>query len=84
MNATILDVAYHLPSTVLTNDMLEEARPDWDMAQVFERTGVRVRHLASEGETALDLAVVACDSLSNVNGRKMSTLFCFAPRHPTT
>lgn len=78
MNATILDVAYHLPSTVLTNDMLEKAQPEWDMAQVFERTGVRVRHLASDGETSLDLAVRACDSLFERQPREDvdAILFC--------
>ena len=78
MNAKILDVDYHLPSTVLTNDMLEKARPEWDVAQVFERTGVRVRHLASEGETALDLAAIACDSLFKRQSKEDidAILFC--------
>jgi 3-oxoacyl-[acyl-carrier-protein] synthase-3 len=61
--ARLRDIAYHLPETVVSNEMLAGERPDWDMAAVGDRSGVQQRRIAAPGETALDLAVVACRAL---------------------
>jgi 3-oxoacyl-[acyl-carrier-protein] synthase-3 len=63
MKAYIQAIAYHLPEMVLTNQDLEHENPTWDMASVADRAGVKSRHIAQEGETALDLAQKACDKL---------------------
>ena len=54
----IVGTGSHLPERVLTNADLErmvETSDQW----IVERTGIRQRHIAAEGETTVDLAVVA-------------------------
>jgi len=84
---TIEAVAYCLPKYVLTNDDLERENPTWDMARLFDRTGVQERHIAEEGETALDLAYRAClalDAQDNLQREHIDALiFCTeTPDHP--
>lgn len=59
----IRDIACHLPERVLTNAELGRTFPQWDMKQVEQRAGVVERHVVSENETALDLAIAACETL---------------------
>jgi 3-oxoacyl-[acyl-carrier-protein] synthase-3 len=62
MNVGIEAITYRLGSDRLTNEELESANPQWDMARTIERTGVKSRPTAAVSETALDLgeeAVVA-------------------------
>ena len=59
----IENIACALASRKVTNDDLRLRHPDWDFGRLTERTGVTSRHVAVEGETALDLAVQACEQL---------------------
>ncbi len=43
--------------------MLREQFPRWDVDLIEEKTGIRQRHIAAEGETASDLAVAASEKL---------------------
>lgn len=61
------DVAVHLPEQVVTNEDLHREHPDWDVRRVAERAGVLSRRIAAPGETALDLAVKACQALFERN-----------------
>ncbi|HTX78562.1 MAG TPA: ketoacyl-ACP synthase III [Longilinea sp.] len=63
MLTRIQDIAYHLPEQVITNEQFGAQYPEWDMKHVAERSGVLQRHVAAEGETALDLAYTACQKL---------------------
>jgi 3-oxoacyl-[acyl-carrier-protein] synthase III len=63
----IQDIACHLPEAVLSNEQLRNENPDWDMNRVESRAGVVRRHIAADGETSLDLAVVACERLFAAN-----------------
>jgi len=63
----IVDIASALPDKVVTNEQLCEENPDWDMTKVAGRSGVLSRHVAADGETALDLAVAACRDLLSRN-----------------
>lgn len=63
MTIGISAISYALPDAVLTNAELSERYPHWNMERLVERTGVERRHIAAEGETALDLAARACDEL---------------------
>ena len=58
MAAGIIGLGGYLPAGILTNDELAQrfdVTPQW----IFERTGIRQRHVAAEGETTGDLAVHA-------------------------
>jgi len=66
MESCIEDIAYALPDTVVTNEDLRRDNPGWDMARLEKRTGVRRRHVAAPGQTALDLGLRACEKLFGV------------------
>lgn len=63
MNARIESIEYYLPESSLTNEMLSNENPSWDMDKVIDKTGVFNRPIASEKETALSLALRACKNL---------------------
>lgn len=63
MGVVIQDIEYYLPEQVVDNDVLKRENPMWDMDLLMKRVGVQKRHVASAGETALDLAVRACEKL---------------------
>jgi 3-oxoacyl-[acyl-carrier-protein] synthase-3 len=48
---------------VETNEELQQAFPSWDLKLIEEKTGIRQRHIAAEGETSSDLAVAAAETL---------------------
>ena len=56
--SVILGCGSYLPSRVLTNDDLAKM-VDTSDAWIVERTGIKRRHIASEGETTSDLALEA-------------------------
>lgn len=74
-------------STTLTNEQLAADFPEWDFANLTGKTGVFARPIASEGETALDLAERACRLLDDRGllrpGDIDAVIFCTeTPDHP--
>lgn len=73
-------IAVHLPERVETNQMLQEQFPRWDLRLIEEKTGIRQRHIAADGETSSDLAVAASEKLFDENQIDPSSidfvLFC--------
>ena len=63
MGAWIRAISYYLPKETLTNETLAEAFPEWDVDKVYNKVGVRTRHLAGKTETAGDLAEKAARKL---------------------
>lgn len=89
MTATvrIAAIEYELPTTIVTNEELDRAHPDWNLSRLEAKTGVRARHIAADGETALDLAERACRRLfaahPELPGLVDAILFCTqTPDHP--
>ena len=61
MRAVIAGTGGYLPERVLTNDQLAaEKGLDTSDAWIVERTGIRQRHFAAEGETASAMGAAAC------------------------
>ncbi len=56
--SVVRGVAGHLPEKVLTNDDLARMVDTTDR-WITERTGIRKRHIAADGETTSDLAAIA-------------------------
>lgn len=56
MGAYIRAISYYLPERVVTNEDLIKEFPEWDVEKVYNKVGVKERHLAGETETAGDLA----------------------------
>lgn len=73
-------ITYSLGSVRLDNYALGSENPDWDMEQIFQRTGVRSRNVSSKSETALDLAERAVNDLMKNYSLKTSDvdslIFC--------
>jgi 3-oxoacyl-[acyl-carrier-protein] synthase III len=61
--AAIKAIKSYLPEGKLTNEQLAEEFGDWHAGQIFSKTGVAVRGVAAENETALDLGVAAARRL---------------------
>jgi len=58
LRARVVGVGSYLPARVVTNEELSERLPTSD-TWIRERTGIRMRHLAAEGECTSDLATAA-------------------------
>jgi len=63
MRAAIASIEYYLPDQVVTTQNLSEQFPDWTVAKIDDKTGIRERHIAAAGECASDLAVRAARKL---------------------
>src|SRR6266550_4783948 len=61
--AAVKAIASFLPAGQLTNDQLAEEFGVWHGNQIFEKTGVAVRHVSGPDECASDLAVEAAKRL---------------------
>lgn len=59
----IASIVYALPEQIVSNDDLKAAYPDWEMDDLYRKTGVASRHIAASDETAVDLAERACQEL---------------------
>jgi 3-oxoacyl-[acyl-carrier-protein] synthase-3 len=63
MQAFISAIEYYLPAhTVSTEDLAAEF-PDWSVAKIDDKTGIRSRHIAAPDECSSDLAVAAARKL---------------------
>lgn len=56
MKAYIRGISYYLPEQVLTNEELTREFPEWDVDKVYNKVGVKERHIAAHDETAGDMA----------------------------
>lgn len=60
VRSQIIGCGSYLPETILTNDELAK-RVDTSDAWIADRTGIRERHIARDGETTSDLALKAAE-----------------------
>ncbi|HCU44891.1 MAG TPA: ketoacyl-ACP synthase III [Sphingobacterium sp.] len=63
MGASIKAIEFYLPKHKVSNEDLLVKFPDYDFAKFEKKVGIRNRYWVSENETALDLAVNACQKL---------------------
>lgn len=63
MSVCIKDIAYYLPSTILTNEQLTAEFPEWSTEKIASKVGISQRHIAAPDETASDMAVAAAERL---------------------
>ena len=80
MGAFIKAISYFLPERTVTNEALAAEFPEWDVDKVYNKVGVRTRHLAGPAETAGDLSEKAARKLFEEYGIDPGTidflLFC--------
>ncbi len=63
MHAHISAIEYYLPEVVLTNSDLQKEFTDYDFSNFESKVGIKKRHIVREEETALDIALRACEKL---------------------
>jgi len=63
MKAYIKAIEYYLPQKILSNKDLAQLFPEWSEEKIFEKVGIKNRHIAGEKETALDMAEQATKKL---------------------
>jgi 3-oxoacyl-[acyl-carrier-protein] synthase-3 len=59
----ISKIAYYLPEKIVSNEELAVLYPGWTAEKIFEKTGIKQRHIADQRETAGDLAENAARKL---------------------
>lgn len=65
--ACIKAISYYLPEKVLTNEELSELFPEWSVDKISGKVGIGRRHIASDDETAGDMAFAAANALFSEN-----------------
>lgn len=63
MHPSIVAIEYFLPEQVITTADLAASFPEWSIASIDKKTGIRRRHIAAADECASDLAARAAGSL---------------------
>ena len=63
MKAFIKAVDYYLPLRIVSNKDISLKFPEWSENKIYEKVGIKERHIAADSETALDIAVKACEKL---------------------
>lgn len=63
MKAKISNIEYALPKNQVSNLDLKEQFPNYDFESFEKKVGIKNRFVVSEDQTALDLAVEACEKL---------------------
>ena len=63
MKAYIKHITYNLPSGILDNKSISDQFPEWTEEKIEGKLGIKIRHIASENETASDLAIGAAEKL---------------------
>lgn len=73
LRSVITGTGSYLPEKILTNEVLAEmvdTSDDW----IVQRTGIRQRHIAAEGETTSDLGVAAARNALAAAGRTINDI----------
>lgn len=63
MEAAIKAIEFYLPEQKVTNNDLLNRFPGYDFGKFEKKVGIKNRYWVSENETALDLAIKACEKL---------------------
>jgi 3-oxoacyl-[acyl-carrier-protein] synthase III len=57
-------IASYLPELIVSNEALAGTFANWTAEKIFQKTGIRERHIAAAGETVVDMAAHACRGLA--------------------
>jgi 3-oxoacyl-[acyl-carrier-protein] synthase-3 len=63
MKARIQAISHYVPEGRLDNEELAAAFPEWPATRIYEKTGIRTRHIAANSEAATDLGFQAAQRL---------------------
>lgn len=78
----ISKIEYYLPQQVLTNEDLEKQFPEWSSERIQEKVGISQRHISSDSETVLDMAVQSSEKIFENYDRNMVDFILFCTQSP--
>lgn len=78
----IAGIAVHFPARVQENEELAGLSPGWTADKVYQKTGIRRRRVAQEGECASDLAAAAAEKLLRDRDRSTVDFLLFCTQTP--
>lgn len=78
----ISKIEYYLPELILTNMDLEKEFPEWSSERIREKIGIEQRHISSESETVLDLAVQSSEKVFEHYDRNKIDFILFCTQSP--
>ncbi len=82
MGATIQHITVFLPEQVLTNEDLALQLPGWHPEDIYQKVGIRQRHITGEHETALDMAQKVCEKLFESYDRQQVDFILLCTQSP--
>lgn len=63
IKAKIKALGKYLPMKVLSNEQLADEFPAWSVEKIYEKTGIKKRHISAEEETCSYMAIQAAEDL---------------------
>lgn len=70
MSIKIDEIGYYLPKNIEDLKSLKDDNPDWDVAKIFEKTGVKKRYIALDDENTTSMAVKAANNIRGFDDLK--------------
>jgi 3-oxoacyl-[acyl-carrier-protein] synthase-3 len=78
----ISKIEFYLPQSVLTNEDLEKLFPEWSSERIHEKVGISQRHISSDNETVLDMAVKSSEKIFETYDRNIIDFILFCTQSP--
>ncbi|MCG2792788.1 MAG: ketoacyl-ACP synthase III [Weeksellaceae bacterium] len=78
----IAAIDFYLPNNILTNDDIANEFPEWNAEKIKSKIGVDSRHFVDPSQTALDLAVEACERLFSTYDKTKIDFILFCTQSP--
>lgn len=63
MKAYINNISYYLPKNVLSNELIHEYFPEWDINIISSKTGITFRHISGKNEFTSNMSLQVATKL---------------------
>lgn len=63
MKSFIKHISYYLPEKILSNQLIQEEFPEWNVNKISSKTGISSRHISATDEFTSDMALKAVNKL---------------------
>lgn len=63
MKSYIKHISYYLPENILSNELIQEEFPEWNVKKISSKTGISSRHISATDEFTSDMALKAANKL---------------------
>ena len=74
MKSYLNSIEFYVPKTELSNLELSNSHPEWSVDKISQKTGINIRHIASDSISSSDLAYEACINLFQKNNINLNSI----------